>query len=286
MTERNNDGRFAVPEDAPQISIPQPQSPTIQQSSLNFVSPTEIVNLPSKGNFYPEGHPLRGKKDIEIKFMTAKEEDILTSKSLLKKGLAIDKLLESLIVDKNIKIDDLVLGDKNALLIASRITGYGPGYETSIKCPACDTKAKHTFDLNEILSKEIPEPENLVSTGRGTFIIKLPKTQADVEVRPMFGRDEKHLSSIQENKVKMKLPESLATTQMKMFIVSINGITDRGQLDRFIDQMPASDSRFLRISYKEAIPDIEMKQQFVCSKCDYEQEMEVPLTAEFFWPDN
>ena len=284
MTERDNSERIGLVPDESITAVGSQNVPIPTNTGLNFVSPTEHVKLPSKGRFYPEGHPLFQKEDLEIKYMTAKEEDILTSKSLLKKGIAVDRMLESVIIDKSIKLDDLILGDKNALILVSRITGYGSKYETTITCPQCSEKTKNSFNLDQIVEKEAIIPENIRETGRGTFMILLPKTNADVEVRPLFGKDEKHLLALQEMRAKNHQPENLATTQMKLFVVSVAGQSDRKVVDSFIESLPAMDSKFLRTSYKELMPDVDMKQLFECSKCSFEEQVEVPLTVGFFWP--
>ena len=85
--------------------------------------PTETIDLPSGGKLYPQDSPLSSGK-IEIKYMTAKEEDILTSANLIKKGVVIDRLLDSIIVTEGVGIDDLILGDKNAIMVAARILAY------------------------------------------------------------------------------------------------------------------------------------------------------------------
>ena len=135
-------------------------------SGFNFIVPTEVVDLPSKGKYYPEGHPLKGVDSIEIRHMTAKEEDILTSQSLIKKGLAITKLLQSIIIDKSIRVDDLLIGDKNALLVASRIHGYGPEYNVTLNCPNCGARFETVADLNDIQEKQLEPAENIVATYR------------------------------------------------------------------------------------------------------------------------
>jgi hypothetical protein len=116
---------------------------------FSFVVPTEFVELPSQGKFYPEGHPLRGARYIEIKQMTAKEEDILTSRTLLKKGVALDRVISNLIVDKRIDPDSLLVGDRNAIIIATRVSGYGNEYTTKVTCPNCATVQEYNFDLND-----------------------------------------------------------------------------------------------------------------------------------------
>ena len=123
-------------------------APTQQTGQLNFVLPTEFVELPSKGKFYKEGHPLRNQQTVEIKQMTAKEEDILTSQSLLKQGVAIDRFIQSILV-QDIDVDSLLVGDKNAILIAARMSGYGDTYETGVTCPACGTVSEIPVSLGE-----------------------------------------------------------------------------------------------------------------------------------------
>lgn len=282
---RDNEDRLAVlpTADSPSVQLPVETTPN---NPLSFVSPTEFVELPSKGELYPDGHPLKNKTTVEIKFMTAKEEDILTSRTLIKKGIAIDRMLESLLVDKSIKADTLLLGDKNALIIAARISGYGEQYHTSVNCPACNTNVKFKFNLQDIKHSEQANLEELgvLKTQNGTFTFSLPKTKAVVEVRPLLGKDEVELADLMEKKKKANLPEQASTTQMKMYLVSVNGNKDKNILNSFVDNLPALDARMLRTLYKKIIPNVDMTQQFLCSSCSFEQDMEVPFTVDFFWP--
>jgi hypothetical protein len=282
---RDNEDRLG-PLVSADTSVAQVPVQTTQASPLSFVAPTEFVELPSKGEFYPDGHPLKGKDKIEIKFMTAKEEDILTSRALIKKGVAIDRMLESLIVDKSIKVDNLLLGDKNALIVAARISGYGSSYKTAVTCPSCGTNAKHDFDLEKLNTHRCENLEDLgvKKTDSNTFIFALPKTKALVEVRPLVGKDETELSELVEKKKKLNLPEEASTSQMKFYVVSANGNKDKAFLKQFIENLPALDARSLRTIYREIIPNIDMNHSFVCSSCSFEQEMEVPFTVDFFWP--
>lgn len=280
---RNNEDRLGPPvmEDTGAASVQQPAVP--QTAGLQFVSPTEFVDLPSGGKFYPEGHPLHGKDTLEIKFMTAKEEDILTSKSLLKKGVAIDRMLQNLIVDNNVKLDYLLSGDKNAILVASRISGYGPEYAVKLSCPACSQKQEFSFDLSSLEHKDLSDLEDLQleSTNRGTFMYKLPRSKAMVEFRLLTSGDEAQMT---QEMIRSKKQENVSTDQLKRVVVSVNGVEDRLQLKQFIENMPAADARFLRAAIKRSTPDVEMSQTFICASCDHEEEMEVPLTTEFFWP--
>ena len=168
-----------------------------QTQTLDFSTPTELVDLPSKGRFYPEGHPLHGQETVEIKFMTAKDEDILTSPSLLKKGIAIDRLIQNVILNKNINVSTLLSGDKSAIMIASRINGFGAEYRTKVVCPSCEEQSEATFDLDalEIYDGKDYSEYDVTETDRGTYIIKTPKMGLDVEVRLLTSKDEVALAA-------------------------------------------------------------------------------------------
>lgn len=257
-------------------------SPPPQQGGggFSFVVPTEFVDLPSQGRFYPQGHPLHNKDSIEIKQMTAKEEDILTSRTLLKKGIALDRLIESLIVDKSINPTNLLIGDRNAIIIAARVSGYGNSYETSVQCPACETKQTYGFDLNSahIQHGEMKENLGVTDNGDGTITCILPKTQITVVARLLTGREEKLLLSLNES-------TGLISTQLQSIIVSANGDSSQQAINYVSNNLPSFDSRHLRMILKMATPNVDLTQQFSCTNCGHTQEMEVPLTADFFWPD-
>ena len=283
---RNNDERSGA---LPSAEAPVAAAAAQQQNNsigLNFVVPTEHVELPSRGMLYPEGHPLRGQSTLEIKHMTAKEEDILTSRTLLKKGIAIDRLLESIIMMPGIRPDDLFVGDKNALIVAARMSAYGAEYETKVTCQVCGETSPHSFNLAEshhMHPSDVEDPE-FTTTEQGTFIINLPKSGFPAEVRLLTGKDEKWLAKSMEQKRKAKIGESALTDQMRLFIVSVNGVTDRAQINGFINAMPAIDSRHLRRVYKQLSPNVDLTQDFSCMACGAESRMEVPFTADFFWP--
>ena len=284
MSLRNNEDRFGSSHGA---DSPAPIISPDQQSNIHFTMPTELVDLPSGGKFYPENHPLHNAEAVEIRYMTARDEDILVNKSFLKKGVVLDRLLESVIIDKNISVKSLLVGDKSAILVAARITGYGSEYDTKVACPSCGDVNDHSFDLLE--ASTITGMENsgvdYEQTSNGTFIIKTPRTEALVEIKLLTGGDEDKLVKTNQMRVKNKLPELGMTDQMLSYIVSINGTSDTNFLNSFIENMPAMDARSIRSSYKKIMPNIDLSQQFQCNSCDYEQEMEVPFTSEFFWPE-
>jgi transcription elongation factor Elf1 len=277
---RNNEERFKA------HGADSTPPPTEETKTLHFVTPTDFVELPSRGQYYAEDHPLYGQEHLEIRQMTAKDEDILTSPTLLKKGVAVERLIQNLIVDKNIKADDLLVGDKNAILITARTSAYGALYETKIQCPFCNHYSNYEFDLKEVKVHHGEENvENVTLTEDKTFSVTLPSSDAEVEIKLLTGADEqKYIFMLQQNK-KHNLRQATVTDQMKMFVVSVGGVSDPTQVSNFIDNMPAKDSRHLRSTYSKVNPAIDLTQYFACLYCNSETKLEVPLTADFFWPE-
>lgn len=246
--------------------------------------PTEMIPLPSKGYFYPEGHPLAS-GFIEMKYMTAREEDILSSQSLIKSGTVIDKLLQSLIVTK-INYNDLLTIDKNAVFIAARILAYGPDYQVEITCPSCGEKSKHVIDLQQFEEKDINW--DLFTKGQTTHNFTLPACKKELTLKFLTHGDEKAI----ENAIKAQRKMSKLTgvdpelsTRLKQLIVAVDGATERSVINSFVDNMLSRDSLALRTYLKEVTPDIDTTFSFICPSCEYEQEkMTMPINVNFFWP--
>jgi hypothetical protein len=287
---RNNMDRLGGDENTPaSADTPLSNTPVDNSSqALSFSVPTEHVELPSAGKYYSESHPLHNEETIEIKYMTAKEEDILTSPSLLKKGLTIERLLRSIILDKTIDPQNLLSGDRNAILVAARITGYGEDYAARLTCPSCYTSNDWSVNLTQVIENPRESFDksgyDIVEHDNGTFNVTLPKTKLIVTVKLFTGRDEKMISTAIEKRKKHKLDESYLTEQLKQMIVSVNGRDNPAEIDQFINFVPAFDSKYLRNAYAALVPNVNMKHGFACSTCNYDDEVEVPLTAEFFWP--
>jgi len=265
-----------------------PPAQTLQENAgFSFVVPTEFIELPSGGRFYDPNHPLHNQTSIEIKQMTAKEEDMLSSRTLLKNGVAIDRVLQSLVVDRAVNVDSLLVGDRNAIIIAARISGYGSEYTTTVACPQCATTQEHTFDLNvvDVQEEDTVNSLGVINNENGTFTTTLPKTRLQVDFRLLNGQDEKSMMSQIERDRKRKRPESTVTSQIRAMLVSVNGDSTPQAIDYLIENIPSLDSRHLRTCYKNTAPNIDLTQDFECGECGHEQEMEVPLTADFFWPD-
>ena len=262
----------------------QDTQPPAQSGGFSFVVPTEFVELPSQGKFYSESHPLHGQDSIEIRQMTAKEEDMLTSRTLLKKGVALDRVISSLIVNKSIDADSLLVGDRNAIIIATRVSGYGNMYETKVTCPNCGTSQQYSFNLNHanIYHGEDARDLGVQTNDDGTFNVTLPRTGVDVQFRLLNGRDEKTFLSGMQSDRKTKLEKNI-TRQLAAIVVSLNGDNSMQAKQYFIDNVPSIDSRHLRLAYRLAAPNVDLTQHFQCGECSHEQEMEVPLSADFFW---
>jgi len=283
---RNKD-RLGMGMSTPQHAPTPPQQTQASGEGFSFVVPTEFVELPSKGKFYPANHALHNRESIEIKQMTAKEEDMLTSRSLLRKGVALDRVLESVVLDKSIRPNELLVGDRNAIIVAMRVNGYGSDYATQISCPSCNTSQKYNFNLNELeyFHGDSDLTSDVKDLGGGFFSTVLPRLKATVTFRLLNGDDEKRMMKKLETDRKEHRQENLITSHLYNMIVGVNGSNEPVHIQSLIDSIPSSDARHLRLMYKLTAPNLDMNQYFECASCDHQQELEVPLTADFFWPD-
>jgi len=244
--------------------------------------PSEIVDLPSKGLLYPKGHPLE-QGTIEIKYMTAREEDILTSSNLIQKGLVIDELLKSVITTK-VNFDDLLIGDKNAVMLATRIFGYGKNYSTDVTCPQCaNIETDCEFDLTALEYKEINEEDY---QNGNSFTFELPNSKRTLEYKYLTQKDEtgiqKELERVSKHVGKVQ-PE--VTTRLRYQIISVDGEKDPTYINNFIqNELFAMDSREFREHYIEYQPDVEFDTGYACPSCGAEVTVDLPISVNFFWP--
>ena len=238
-----------------------------------FNLPTEEIELPSKGILYPEDNPLSSGK-IEMKYMTAKEEDILTNQSYIAKGTVIDKLLQSLIVSK-INYNDLLIGDKNAIMLAARILGYGPEYEFIF------AGQKEKVDLTQIDNKTIDE--SLFTKGKNEFAFTLPHTENQITFKLLTHGDEQKIAREIEGLKKLQ-PDGNAevSTRLKHSILSVNGDSDPPTIRKFVDQaLLARDARAYREYVNQIQPDIDLT--FFPEGRDTKRPL--PIGINFFYPD-
>jgi hypothetical protein len=249
-----------------------------------FKFPTEMVELPSKGLLYPESNPLSSGK-IEMKYMTAREEDILTNSNYIKQGIVIDKLLQSMIVTK-INYQDLLVCDKDAILVAARILGYGKDYQIRYPNPQTGEYEDVIVDLTQL--KEKPLDESLLLTPKtNEFSFKLPNTDNEITFKLLNQVDENNID--QELKGLKKLdPNSNPelTTRLKFIILSVNGNYEKKTVREFVDNaLLARDSRALREYINKITPGTEMKYSHVFLN-GVEEDINVPIGVDFFWPES
>lgn len=268
------------------ISITKPSAVNldspVQKTEQKF--PTEIINLPTKGWFYSPDNPVSS-GTIELKMMTAKEEDILTSKNLIQKNIVLDKLLESVIIDKRINPEDLFVSDRNAIFFAIRRLAYGDNYEATITCGRCGQESNITVDLSQLENR----PFDFEKYPRGTnnFEFELPYSKVVVTHRLLCKRDEAAIEA--ELKGLSKISKDLTreiTTRLSYLITSINGNTERAVIRKFVNEsLLSKDSLALRSHIRKNMPDIDTEFDFLCVHCGLERREETPMGVSFFWPD-
>jgi transcription elongation factor Elf1 len=271
VTKQNTQAPAAAPQVAPPAQVEQ---------KLDF--PVEYIDLPSEGHFYPLSSPLSSGR-IQLKYMTAREEDILTNQNLIKKGVVLDELLKALIVTPNVKLDDILVGDKNAIFIAARRLAYGDEYPAKITCPKCGEENEVKINLGELKSKEFDFSK--YTKGENAFSFQLPISKKTVVYRLLTHKDEGDIDAELKGLAKIsKANTPEMTTRLKYSIVSVDGNGDRGVVKKFVDNMLAKDSMALRRYIRENTPDMDMTFDFTCSACGHNERMAMPLGVDFFWP--
>jgi hypothetical protein len=238
-----------------------------------FKLPTETIDLPSKGLLYPEDSEL-AKGTLEMKYMTAKEEDILTNQSYIKNGTVLDKLMKSLIVSK-INFDDLLIGDKNAIMVSARILGYGSEYSFE------HNGETQTIDLSSLENK--PLKEELFTNRVNEFEFTLPHSKNSVTFRLLTHKDEQDISRELEGLKKINKDSSTElSTRLKYLITSVEGSREKKDIREFVENyFLAKDSRALREYIKEIQPDVDLT-FFPDNGSD---RISIPIGVSFFWPD-
>ena len=259
-------------------ATPKKQAEAIpQQEQPKFKFPTETIDLPSKGIVYPKSNPLSSGK-VEMKYMTAREEDIITNQNYLQKGTAVDKLLDSLIITPGVNHDDLITGDKNALLVAARVLGYGKDYKFTYDGDEMEV------DLSLLENKEINL--NDFQEGVNEFEYVLPTTQVPITYQLVTGKIEKAISSELKGLAKLdKINTKEISTRMKHLIVAVDGDRNKKSIREFVDNyFLAKDSKSLRDHIMKTQPDVDLTFEYET----YDGEIvdkNIPITSNFFFPD-
>jgi hypothetical protein len=242
---------------------------------------TEVISLPSQGLCYPESNPL-SKGEIELKYMTAREEEILTSQSLIKKGVVLDKLFEAIIVDKAINPDDIVLGDKNAIMLATRILGYGPEYKVQIQTSAGEVDEVNV-DLGKVSTKDI-DFTKLTRENKYTFKTSLGN---QLVFKLLTHGDEKKIDA-DVNAMKRLNKDSGGselTTRYRYMLVSVDGKEDTKSITDFINnKFLSKDTKAFREHLKTLQPDIKMEFEYTDPETGEKEVRSIPMGVNFFWP--
>ena len=240
--------------------------------------PSEIIDLPSEGKLYPKEHPCSNGK-IEIKYMTAKEEDILTSQNLIKKGVVVDTLLNSLILTSGVKIDDLLLGDKNAIMVAARILAYGPEYTCEVTNPKTGEKMTQTFNLADCPFKKLPS-----DVKENSFEVTLPISKKKIKFGILTGKEEKLIEKDLKASKKLNSVTPELTTRFRYLIKEVDGDSSQVVINEISQNMLSRDSIFLRKQIRDVAPDIDLSQEIEIG--GESVKVMIPMTVGFFWPDS
>lgn len=296
MTTRDNSGRTQIPPEifeqfmkqqeqkAMQSVQPAPQQTMTTVNVSAYSVPTDFVDLPSQGRFYSESHPWYNKKTIEVRFMTTKEEDIITSPSYAQRGLIFDKLIESVSVDR-VSANTLLPGDKVAIILNCRKNAYGDDYEFRSVCGNCAEIYDKSIKISELEALDIDfDAYNI--TQNNTFIVETPLSKNKVEYKLYDSEDEDYINSQTETRKKHNLPEDTVSITHRRLIVSVDGDTNPTMINNFVSSMLLRDSRFLQKSYLAVKPDVDMSYEHTCEECGHLNKGGVPFGANFFWVDD
>lgn len=247
---------------------------------MEFQVPTEEIELPSGGVFYPNK-----KKSVTIKYLTAEEDDILYSPELIKSGRVLDVLLDKAVMDRDLRPEDMLSGDRNYLLIEMRKTGLGNDYiPGEVSCPSCGENHTPTINLDLLKAKTLEvEPDSM-----GEYDVILPIMKMTIKFRLLNGKDEKRLSKLSEGKsgsaggIKVK---KLVTEKYVMQIMEVNQNRDKLYIKKFIAAMPMKDSMFFREYVRRIEPGLDLSYEFECPNCGALDIKDIPITPRLFYPD-
>ena len=295
MSTRNNSERTQIPPEVLEQFMKQQEQKFVQQqpqpavaptpniNPVGYSVPTDFVDLPSRGKFYNPQHPWHNKTSVEVRFMTTREEDIITSPVLAQKGLIFDKLVESVCVDR-VLAKDISPGDKAAILINCRKNAYGDEYTFQSICDNCAEVYDKTIKLSEIKNKEVDYQAYNI-TNHNTFVVETPLSKKSVEFKLFETTDEEFINLQIENRRKHNLPEEGVAITHRRLIVSVDGDNNPMTINSFVSSLLLKDSRYLQRCYVAVKPDLDLTYTHVCENCTHENEGGVPFGADFFWSD-
>lgn len=260
---------------------PQDQPP--HPADDDYAPPVSTVKLPSRGLTYPLESPLYKCESIDIKAVTAKEENILASTTLIKKGVVLTELMKACLTNRSIDPDSMLVGDRNAVLVSIRVSAYGARYEANVTCPECGEPQDHDFDLSKLTLKTL-DVEPAGGPGNNEFEFALPTSGKLVHFKLMDGVTVNKLDRDMEAIRKKTGREQGVTMRLMSQVTKLQGVSDAKNLPRALENLPALDAKALRAYMDKMAPGVDMEQEFECSSCGKTQEVEIPIGTGFFWP--
>lgn len=259
----------------------KPETTETPKPKKEYPFPTETIILPSKGLVYPETNPL-SKGEVTVKLLTAKEEDILTSATLIKKGTQLDKLLEAVVVEPGVNVNDLVIGDKNAILISSRVLAFGPEYVVTVNDPEDKEPVEVSIDLSKIKIKEIDES---LLNRRNEYEFLLPISKSLVKYKILTHGDELAINKDIDASQKTIKQSNEITTRWRRIIVEVDGNRDIGFISNFVsNQLLAGDSKALRKHMTKMTPDLDLTFDYTSPITGETEALKIPFGINFFYP--
>lgn len=276
--------------------IQPPQVPTLEQQATlkianteGYQTPTEFVSLPSKGRYYPEGHPWRNIENVEIKFMTAREEDILVSLSYREKGETLNKFMESLIISPKVDVRTIQEGDQNALMLAARISAFGVDAEVRSICSTCQSMTIVDLNLSEFFHRDceklIQDKAVTYDDENNEFKCTLPKSKSEVVFELLTKEKSKRIVDSIRKKRENNLQENIVSESLREAIVSIDGNSNIPQVAKLVENMSAYDTGYLVKMLRMLKPDIETTFNYTCTSCNSREKKSLELDASFLLPD-
>lgn len=248
----------------------------------DYAPPVSTVKLPSKGLVYPPESPLYLCDAVDIKAVTAKEENILASPALIKKGIVLTELMRACVTNRMVDPDSMLVGDRNAVLVSIRVSAYGPRYEANVTCPDCGDSADNDFDLSKLGLKSLDvEPHG--GPGNNEFSFRLPTSKKEVRFKLMDATAVSKLDRDLEAIRKKTGRDQGVTMRLLSQATYIEGV-DPKNMPRAIEALPAADARAWRLYMDKIAPGVDMQQEYECESCGKVNEVEIPIGTEFFWP--
>lgn len=291
-----NSNRIKVPQKKTATEEVAPPPQIVKQNDnpfgLSFVVPTEIVRLPSGGHLYNEGSPLRGIQEVEVKAVTAAEEDIMINDSFIQQGIVFDRLIDAIMITPGIRAQDLMDCDKIAVLMSARKTGYGNNIDFDAACNSCGHQYEMRVSLSSMLEKSAQNSYQPCSgddweylSDSNTFSFTLPTTELNVNIKLLTPEDMESLQASRIQKERLNLPHNETIDFLRAVLVSAQGVTDKSSLNKLAEILPAADARKIRVIHNKNLPQIETRQETICPSCGNEEEKEVPFSLGWFWSE-